>query len=198
MILRYWSALTMFRKMPVKAVPATMDAVPFTIRIMACMMLSTIRVAVMAAPKIVAHRISQIVPNMPDMPRVATNSSSSGAPVSIPVLPYINIMAPLKRRAMPSNSSPAIWSSNSPCTHTATPIPISTAVNSTAMAGFLRRIIMKVSTGTNKSQGDSRKVLSSASCTIAICCTSAWGCISPLTVKISNVTNIVGTVVYII
>ena len=64
-MLRYWSALTTLRKTPEKAVLATSETVPRTSRSKACIMLSSILVAVIAAPKDIAQRIIQMVFSMP-------------------------------------------------------------------------------------------------------------------------------------
>lgn len=54
---------------------------------MTCVKLSIIPLATMAAPKHIAHRMSQMVFSIPAMPPVETSSFSEALPVSTPVAP---------------------------------------------------------------------------------------------------------------
>ena len=82
-----WSPVVIFKKMPVPTVEPTRLTRLFTQRRMTCVKLSIIPLATMAAPKHIAHRMSQMVFSMPAMPPVDTSSFSEALPVSTPVAP---------------------------------------------------------------------------------------------------------------
>ena len=87
MILMYWSAVARLRNNPEQTVAPTTLTVFFIKRTKIEVILPNIPLAVIAPPKHMAHKISQIVFIMPDMPRVATRLFSSGFPVFMLVLP---------------------------------------------------------------------------------------------------------------
>ena len=166
MIDRYWSADTMFRNTPVKAVVATNETTPRTRRSNAFMIVSNIPVAVIAAPNSMAQIISQMVSSIPAIPRVATRSFNSGTPVFRLVFPYTTISAPRNRCEKPSRSAPAISSSKAPCVKAAVNAPISVARKRTTIEGKRIAISTPVNTGTSSNQGDIKKVCCSVSSTI--------------------------------
>ena len=84
---RYWSAMATLSITPVAAVAPTSDVRPFTMWINRREMALTIPPADIHPPKHMAQMISQMVPIMPLMPRVATRSVSMGEEVASDVLP---------------------------------------------------------------------------------------------------------------
>ena len=82
-----------------------------------------------------AHKISQIVSNIPDMPLVDTNSFSETKPVSKFVLPYNVIKIPLKTAQKSKDSEPAILTSKSVWKITAIIVAITTEANNVIKEG---------------------------------------------------------------
>lgn len=83
----YWSATAKLSIKPLHTVEAIRLVRPFIIRTNSRVMPRTMPPASMAPPKHMAQIISQIVPIMPAMPRVATSDVSTGLSVGMDVLP---------------------------------------------------------------------------------------------------------------
>ena len=86
-ILINWSPVATFRNKPVLAVEATRPTLLRTQLITTFVILSIMPLATIAAPKHMAHTISQMVFSMPAMPPVDTSSFNSAEPVSMAVGP---------------------------------------------------------------------------------------------------------------
>ena len=80
-ILMNWSPVAVFRKMPVPTVEATRLTRVRTQRIMTLVMLSSMPLATIAAPKHIAQIISQMVFSIPAIPPVETRSFKASNPV---------------------------------------------------------------------------------------------------------------------
>ena len=113
MMLKYWSHMIRLRKMHITAVLPTMATAFFVRRNMLKTMLSSIFEAVIAAPKIMAHTMSQMVLIMPAMPLVETSELSISLPVSMLVSPYIIVSKPMTVLLTEVSPVPAISSRRS-------------------------------------------------------------------------------------
>ena len=158
-------------------------------------MVSNIPVAVIAAPKSIAQIISQMVPSIPAIPRVATKLFSSGTPVSRFVEPYTTISAPRSRWEKPSRSVPAISSNKVPCVIAAVIVPINVAKKRTTIEGRRMAISTPVRTGTMSNQGEIKKVSCRAFATFSACSVCAGANPKPLIANTVSVIRKVGTVV---
>ena len=81
-----WSEVQMLSDKPETTVEATVLTVPFMKRRNSWVMLPNMPLADMAPPKHMAQMMSQMVFNMPHMPRVETSSFRVSLPVSTWVL----------------------------------------------------------------------------------------------------------------
>ncbi len=95
MMERYWSHRMAFISTPVMAVVATILTGRFGQLSRWVTILCNMPVEVMAAPKIIAQMMSQMVAVIPIIPEVLTNSLSIGMPVSSWVDPYSVVSEPL-------------------------------------------------------------------------------------------------------
>ena len=86
-ILIYWSAVARFKNNPEQTVEATILTVFFIKRTKTDVILPSMPLAVIAPPKHMAHKISQIVFIMPAIPLVATSSVNMLLSVCRVVLP---------------------------------------------------------------------------------------------------------------
>ena len=111
-------------------------------------MVSSMPLAVSAPPKNMAQRMSQTVFIMPFMPRVAMRLASRSLDVSKLVLPYRQVMIPLKRLPSPMAASASLWKMMAKTTANRV------LRNSVMAEGILRAISSPVANGTRSSQGD--------------------------------------------
>ena len=143
---RYWSAMAMLSIRPVAAVEPTSDTRPRTRCTNRRVMPPTKPPAVMAPPKHMAQMMSQMVPIMPAMPRVATSEVSISLWVGKAVLPYTLIIEA-------RNSEGSISCSTSRCHIRPAPTASSIERNSVMRGGVRRAMSTPVSTGTDSSHG---------------------------------------------
>ena len=197
MILIYWSAVARLRNKPEQTVPPTTLTVFFINRTKIEVILPNIPLAVIAPPKHMAHRMSQIVFSIPDMPRVAIKSDRTALSVCRLVLPYIVIINPLNNESKPEVAIPETSCNNSGWKIKAKTPASSVDKNRVMMEGILRAINMPVAIGTIKSQGVMWNFSFKAVATSVICCVLLASCENPATVKIIKVIMREGTVVII-
>ena len=150
---RYWSPVEMFISSPVPTVGLTSPKVVRMIFSRTRVILCSIRLAIMTAPKIIAQSINQMVFSIPLIPPVATSALTASFPVSIWVEVLNMIMVPLSICQNGVRFSPAICWSTCGCIISAHPAARREDTNNVMRGGM--RLIMRIAvkTGTTKVHG---------------------------------------------
>ena len=150
---------------------------------------------VITPPKHMAQMISHTVFSIPAMPRVATSSSSCGAPVGMAVGPKQVISTPLNPDMKSSSPTPATRATSSGCARSIAAQAKTTDENSVTMAGSFRAMSIPVASGTARSHGVMRNVTASVAAYISAWVETPWSSARPATVKTPRAMSIDGTVV---